>query len=199
MRCPLWPCDTEYAIDPAIWRHDSYKRTPDQLATDVKDMTTDTGSRTVNLTGGEPFMQDHDTLEKFISRLNRSYTIECFSNGSYIYPPWALQRIHFVMDWKLTGSGEANTALENRTVNAHRLMDKDAIKFVVTSFDDLKEALEVYNTLFAYNPLPQFWCGPAWGKMEASDIAEFIKGYALNWKLNVQVHNYVYEPQERGR
>ena len=198
MRCPLWPCDTPYAIDPAIWRHDSYKRTPDQLFTDCYDQMQETGSRMINLTGGEPFMQDNDALEQFISRLDYSYTIECFSNGSYRYPVWALDRIHFVMDWKLNGSGEAETQRVNRTFNARQLQNKDAIKFVVTDEADLYEALDVWDML-QQDTRAEFWVGAAWDRFEPADIVEFVKAHKLPWRLNVQIHNYVYAPQERGR
>jgi hypothetical protein len=28
---------------------------------------------------------------------------------------------------------------------------------------------------------------------------EYLKKHKLPWRLNVQLHNYVYAPQERGR
>jgi 7-carboxy-7-deazaguanine synthase len=198
MRCPGWPCDTQYAIDPAIWRHDSYKRDPDALAADVLAQTKETGSVMVNLTGGEPFMQDHDLLEQFIARLDGSYTIECFSNGSYLYPYWAIQRINFVLDWKLGGSGEADTAWENRYTNVKQLWAKDSVKFVVASIEDLHEARKIWNGIHEHTAA-EFWVGAAWAKYENADIVEFVKEFKLPWRLNVQLHNYVYEPQERGR
>jgi len=198
MRCPGWPCDTQYAIDPAIWRHDSYKRGPDELAQDCIKMYEQTGARVINLTGGEPFMQDHDLLEKFYARLPTMFALECFSNGSYLYPDWAIKHVHFVMDWKLPGSGEEDTAYENRVVNIGQLRSKDVVKFVVCDLADLDKALQTYNA-FRKHTAASFWVGAAWGKFENADIVEFIKQHKLPWRLNVQVHNYVYKPQERGR
>lgn len=197
MRCPGWPCDTQYAIQPSIYRKDSYWRRPEDLAHDVLHHEQQTGAKAVNLTGGEPFQQPDHLLEKFVARIPDRFFVECFSNGSFIYPDWAIDRIRFVMDWKLAGSGEAATMKENRILNIRRLTAKDDVKFVVASFDDLIEARQVW-TVFQELPV-QFWCGAAWDKFEAADIVEFIKENHLPWKLNVQVHNYVYTPQERGR
>jgi hypothetical protein len=44
-----------------------------------------------------------------------------------------------------------------------------------------------------------FWVGAAWGKYKDADIVEFLKEHKLPWRLNVQMHNYIYTPQERGR
>jgi 7-carboxy-7-deazaguanine synthase len=204
MRCPKWPCDTDYAIDPAIYLHDTErgpaaaKVTPDELARACWDMATATGAHQINLTGGEPFMQPNEQLEKFLARLPKEhFPVECFSNGSFLYPLWALDRISFVMDWKLGGSGEATTQRPNRLQNAQSLQAKDAIKFVVVDYNDLMEAHRIWDAL-KDRPV-EFWCGPAWGRYEAAAIVEFIKEKKLPWKLNVQVHNYVYEAQERGR
>ena len=198
MRCPGWPCDTQYAILPEIWRHDSYMRAPEELASDVWDRVATTGASAINLTGGEPFQQPNHLLEKFVARLTDVISIECFSNGSFIYPQWALDRIDFVMDWKLEGSGEAATKREERTVNAYRFKPSDAIKFVVTGVVDLQEAQEVWRWLKNDTPA-QFWVGAAWGLYKSADIVEYVKKYQLPWCLNVQVHNYIYNPQERGR
>jgi organic radical activating enzyme len=173
-------------------------RSPEDLMGDVWSKYDDTGATAINLTGGEPFQQPERLLEQFVMRAIKDFEIECFSNGSFIYPQWALDNINFVMDWKLEGSGEAATKRDERTVNAHRLKPSDAIKFVVTGVSDLHEARETWQWLRNDTPA-EFWCGPAWGLYGAADIVEYIKTYTLPWNLNVQVHNYVYNPQERGR
>lgn len=199
MRCPGWPCDTPYAIDPAIWRHDSYKMTPSSLVQAVVDKSISTGAKNINLTGGEPFQQPHHLLEQFIARLPNDIDVECFSNGSFIFPNWAINRIEFVMDWKLEGSGEAQTEVGNRLVNARRLKNTDAIKFVCVAETDMKEAERVWHMLCQHDVVAEFWIGAAWNRMFAADIVEFVKEHKLPWRLNVQVHNYIYPAQERGR
>ena len=201
MRCAGWPCDTPYAIDPSIWRTDSYKRTPEELVEECVKHRIETGATQINLTGGEPFQQDHVLLKQFVEALHRNsfMDIECFSNGSFIYPDWALREIDFIMDWKLPGSGEADTRLENRLQNAKSLKPMDAIKFVVCDDVDLMQAKTIWEDVLRDQSLAGIWCGPAWGRIEAAEIVEFIKRHRLPWRLNVQVHNYVYEAQARGR
>lgn len=198
MRCPGWPCDTQYAIDPKIWVHDSFKATPLELARECIEQRKLTGANWINLTGGEPFLQPHELLEKFINYLlPKAFWFESFSNGSFEYPIWAIDNIHFIMDWKLGGSGEKNTMRDVRMRNIQRLKSKDSVKFVVTNWEDFSEAMQVWARM---QDLPvEWWVGPAWGKIEPAQLVEWVKEFKLPWRLNVQVHNYIYEPQERGR
>jgi 7-carboxy-7-deazaguanine synthase len=155
----------------------------------------------VCLTGGEPFVQKRSELQDYCERLYRTgYTIECFSNGSVFYPQWTdLYGITFMMDWKLQGSGEADSFRDVRERNAiDRLGSNDGIKFVVTGNDDLFEAQEVWKYFTRKSCRAQFYVAAAWGLMTDAEIVEFIKGWQLPWKLNVQVHKYVYEPSMRG-
>lgn len=194
MRCPGWPCDTPFAIDPKIWRHDSEKLSVDELLERI----TDEEVENVCLTGGEPFMQPNEDLNALCLQLRHlGHRIECFSNGSFLYPPWALDDIHFIMDWKLAGSGEARTDRATRLHNALHLKRKDSIKFVVKDKDDLKEALSMSVILQTQGCQAQLWVGAAWGCIAESEIADFIKEMGTPWRLNVQAHKYIWPAAER--
>jgi 7-carboxy-7-deazaguanine synthase len=110
MRCPLWPCDTQHAIQPSIWRTNSRKVLAHELADAVIAMAEATGATNICLTGGEPFMQNNVELRTLVENLfyEGPYTIEAFTNGSFEWPTWALQHVFFILDWKLAGSGEAD-------------------------------------------------------------------------------------------
>lgn len=208
MKCPLWPCDTQHAIDPSIYMKKatedspagSYKRTPEELVGDIIEKARTTGARNICLTGGEPFLQPNEKLIPFIKMIPDSMTIECFSNGSFIYPGIALKRINFIMDWKLRGSGEGETALTNRLDNALALKEDDAIKFVVTGTDDLDEAVNVWQDLViaTNNHPPLFYVGAAWGCITDQEVIDFVLANRLPWKLNVQVHKYIWAPDKQG-
>jgi 7-carboxy-7-deazaguanine synthase len=199
MRCPGWPCDTQHAIDPEIFRQQgrSWITDPKDLLEDIK--SRDYSARTICITGGEPFIQPAGLLQEFCElACEADYTLECFTNGSFIFPTWAFHRMTFMMDWKLIGSGEHQTGIDNRLLNAKRLRRQDGLKFVVTSEDDLQEAAGITSALTSTNFEGQIWVAPAWDRIHPQYITNFILSEKLPWRLNLQVHKYIWEPNEMG-
>jgi 7-carboxy-7-deazaguanine synthase len=193
MRCPLWPCDTQHAIDPAIWRHEADHVTATELYARINREPWD-----LCLTGGEPFMQKSIELQEFTQLARQDRQIEVFTNGSFPFPRWALNAMQFIMDWKLEGSGEANTARDIRMENAGKLSRRDNIKFVIASWDDFMEAKEVWQQLNLLGVEAQFWAGAAFDKVDPTQVIEWVMANHLPWKINVQVHKYLWKPDERG-
>ena len=202
MRCPGWPCDTPFAIDPAIWRTESEKVGWAELSTRVMKEYRSTGVRNVCFTGGEPFMQDCDELALVVDELRHlepAMSFEFFTNGSFEIPHWALysQNILINLDWKLQGSGEALTAFDVRMANARRLRNWHTIKFVCKDEGDMYQALGRATDLKHADVEAEFWMGAVWGTLTEADIVEFIKQHTVPFKLNVQVHKYVFGADER--
>lgn len=199
MRCPGWPCDTQHAIDPAIYMAEggSQKLTPSELF----DMCFDSGSgvRNLCLTGGEPFLQRNAELQEFVEMCSAAaMKLECFTNGSFIYPDWAIWNLQFIMDWKLEGSGEANTNVTERTQNALRLKRSDHIKFVATNVSDLEQAAIEYIRLQSRGAVAQFWVGSAWDTLSVDSLIEFVTDNHLPWNVNVQIHKLLWDPNKRS-
>ena len=201
MTCPGWPCDTPFAVDPAIYRENSYWREPTNLLNDAVLMRSETGANNLCLTGGEPFLQPNTLLEEFTAlAIAEGFEVEAFSNGSFVYSKDALKMIDFMMDWKLDGSGEGDTRLENRRMNALNLQAGSGIKFVCKDEVDFNQAMEIYNELKdLVNPGVRFWAGSAWAVFPEREVVELILKNQLPWSLNVQVHNFVWPANERGR
>ena len=105
-----------------------------------------------------------------------------------------------MMDWKLEGSGEADTDLESRLINALNLSPIDGIKFVCTGRDDLDEAKQIWGKLVTDERWrgAQIWVGSAWDKLPEKELVEWLLEERLPWKLNVQVHKYIWPADERG-
>jgi 7-carboxy-7-deazaguanine synthase len=197
MRCPGWPCDTQHAIEPKLFLAPggSEKVSPKELFERVQA----NGVKGICLTGGEPFLQRTAELQEFVEMLSEAgYQIECFTNGSFVYPDWALRLIQFIMDWKLEGSGEAETNYQQRMQNALRLKRSDNIKFVVKDSADLEEAASEYLHLLSRGCIAQFWVGSAWDTIDVDSLIEFATSNKFPWKINVQIHKLLWDPEKRG-
>jgi 7-carboxy-7-deazaguanine synthase len=193
LRCAGWPCDTPYAIDPARYRHEWKLETISQILVEIPRWVPN-----VCLTGGEPFLQNHKLLQDLVFALNqRGQEVEAFTNGTILYPDWVFTRmITLVMDWKLVGSQE-DPFNDNRFLNAKQLKPTDAIKFVVKDRNDFEQAM----TLFDDNQSDikaQWFTGVVWGKLEDSTLVEWMLRAKMPWRLNVQVHNHIWDRSKRG-
>jgi 7-carboxy-7-deazaguanine synthase len=205
MRCPGWPCDTPYAIFPEIWRKEAENVPPKELFLRVKEQA----PMHVCITGGEPLIQNQQQLTEFFWFLHANlYTIDIFTNGSRPIKTdgadgvnYLFDNITFIMDWKLPGSGEHESYLEQRTENLRRLRRKDAVKLVIKDNNDLRWAekyIEEWHPNDRVKDFPQVYVGAAWGEMSEADLVHWLNVKGYSWvKLNVQVHKFIFSPDQR--
>lgn len=196
MRCPGWPCDTPYAIFPEQWRHEFTKVTPHELVELIEQKY----PKNICITGGEPLIQPKDEIRSMVGQLVKAgYTIDLFSNGSRNFEEYQMTRpeVTIIMDWKLTGSGEGDSFLEERNANRLRLADTDAIKFVVAHKQDFDEALSEWKAWGTVHHRVYF--APAWNILTPARLVSWIEESTLEdaW-LNLQSHKYIWNPQSRG-
>jgi 7-carboxy-7-deazaguanine synthase len=201
LRCPGWPCDTPYAINPSEWLSNSFTRSPEELGADVRYQAKSTGALNICLTGGEPFIQPADNLRTFAVEmaLTPGYQLEVFTNGSQPLPEWAFRYAQVNMDWKLPGSGEAGKYDEENAWNARRLKPSDMIKLVCKHKGDFEEAVKIASQVMTYSPA-QLWVGIVWN--ENYSTAQLVKDVQehphLNLHVNVQVHKFIWPRVQRG-
>jgi len=195
MRCPGWPCDTPYSIEPSIWRHEFEEVSSEGIAERVASLN----PKHVCLTGGEPLLQNKQELFTLVEHLlDAEYTIDVFTNGSIPFInhlPLGDPALTIVMDWKLEGSGEANHFLANRSMNRKLLTEVDAVKFVVKDEADLMEGRSWMQTWG--QTAHRVYFSPAWDLIEPAQIVGFIDKYNLDAWLNLQTHKYIWEPTAR--
>lgn len=193
MRCPGWPCDTQHAIQPSMWRHDPVKEAQ-EIMRDLKQMP----GKNVCITGGEPTMQDPSALQQLANSLIlQGYTIDVFTNGSlHEFPGWMMHpRVSIMLDWKLRGSGEAQRGLPVRLQNVQLLRPKDGMKFVICDEQDFEQAAALTRELRCEASL---WAGVAWGRYPEAKLARQIIARDLPWRMNIQVHKFIWPEAERG-
>jgi 7-carboxy-7-deazaguanine synthase len=201
LRCPGWPCDTPYAIEPKLYRTEQHSMEPDELSREIQVMCIQTGAGNVCLTGGEPLLQNKDALESLVLLLREAgHSVEMFSNGTFEYSYFLVSEVDIVMDWKLPGSGDSQ--MFNDIVHANstklRTSGRHAFKFTVASEDDLLKAKQVYEVAELKSALCPTYVGPVWGKIDPARVVDFVRFNRLDWRLNLQVHKYIWDPDARG-
>jgi 7-carboxy-7-deazaguanine synthase len=196
LRCPGWPCDTLYAVLPE-YRQEWERRSPFALLPELVRACNEANLGNVCFTGGEPFIQNANAL-KYITDglLEKGLNVEAFSNGQVHYPDWAFEKVHFIMDWKLPGSG--NQATELTANNVCLLKSTDAVKFVIGDVTDYNEAVRAWKFM-ELKTLAQWWAGVVWeGGMTEKDLIARILDDGLPWNVNTQVHKYIWSATKRG-
>jgi|ERR1700746_157342 len=202
LKCALWPCDSQFAIDPKLYREEQYPRRPWELAADIDKMRKETGAANICFTGGEPFLQPHVGIIHLLRTMFESHaapwTTEAFTNGTFEVPAEVfLMGMQLVMDWKLPGSGE-KTWVASRSRNLTQMATYGgAVKFTIANEADFDVAMDVWNVVVQDSDVPVF-VGPVWDMMTPEAVVDLIKKHKVPWRLNVQVHNYVYGAQVRG-
>lgn len=216
LRCPGWPCDSPYAIFPKEYRSEWKEVNAEKLAADIVEMTYP-GSN-ICLTGGEPWLQNHEELAELIALLSiANRKVECFSNGTIEIPNWAFDLVSFVFDRKLASSGENLDKIRSFGgingadvffTNLHRAFEagRASLKYTVTSLEDISEAIEDHEKLCNPYISPEdireklpVYVGAVWGKIREEDIADWLSRTDLvHWRLNVQVHKHIFDPEARG-
>jgi len=204
LKCPGWPCDSQHAIDPKLYRKDmvSYGTADAFAAAVIQEWRP---GRNICFTGGEVTLQPIEDLERALN-LVKHHTgtdFELFTNGTRWWPEGFRGYFNtIILDWKLPGSGEVISGDQAMHLdrNIHRLRPTDAIKFTVTGDSDFEEAATRYRALekeYDGIGLPQVYCGPVWGAIEAEVVAGWILDAGMPWFLNVQTHKYVWDPDKR--
>lgn len=181
--------------------------TPEELAGRITATASETGAENICFTGGEPFLQGAEDIHSLCNILNTKgdFIYEVFTNGTFEFPLWTKEDtidMQFNLDWKLPGSGEHlnKTQDEIRFKNALLLDPFDCIKFTVKDETDLDYTLDYARMLNQVGCVATYYIGRVWGcKLSDVDLIKFMEDNKLtDWKLNVQLHKFIWEPDQRG-
>lgn len=185
LRCNY--CDTAYSL--------SLSDTEEALSEDeVVERIHRYPWKRITLTGGEPMLHP---LYHLCERLGEEgYDINIETNGAV--PLWRERPagVFYTMDFKCTGSGMKS--FMNRD-NFKLLGSEDVLKFVVSSVEDMEEMKEIVERDFQRNNHPQFFVSPVWGRIEPSELVDFVRDNRLQEvRVQVQLHKIIWDPDRRG-
>lgn len=180
-------CDTRYSCE----NNEYTEMSVHEIIEKVKEYN----CKNVTVTGGEPLI--HEDIDRLLFALsNHSFWTNVETNGSVIPIRTVLGNIPFVfytMDFKTGASGMT----DKMDIEAFTMLEEaDVIKFVVGSVGDLDQSVKFYKNNFI-KAIP--YVSPVFGMIEPKEIAEYLKEYHLNdWKLQLQLHKYIWDPKKRG-
>ena len=181
LRCS-W-CDTAYAF------HEGRKMSVDEVVTAVEAH----GSRLVEITGGEPLLQEdvYPLMDRLLAA-GRTVMLETGGHRPTSRVPAAVLKI---VDIKCPGSGEA---AKNDWSNLERLAPHDEIKFVVLDRADYDYARDVIVRYDLASRAAAVLMSPVHGVLEPRTLSEWMLADRLPARLQLQLHKYIWSPMTRG-
>ena len=181
LRCS-W-CDTPYAFTEGV------KRT----VADVIDAVAAFGCPLVEITGGEPLLQN-DVYPLMAGLRDRGLTV-LVETGGHIsvdrVPPGVVK----IIDVKCPGSGES---ARNHWPNLDLLGPADEVKFVIRDRTDYDFARDVVERHQLAGKCAAVLFSPVHDVLPPADLASWILADKLAVRLQLQVHKYIWGAHARG-
>ena len=180
LRCSY--CDTEYAFT------EGTPMSVDEIEATVHSY----GCTLVEVTGGEPLMQDavHELLRRLC---NNGYEVLLETGGS-LDISMVDRRVRRIIDLKCPGSGMMK---KNLWSNIEQLKPTDEVKFVIGSREDFDWAANVIRE-HGIDRRSQMLMSAVFGSLTPLQLSEWILESGLHVRFQLQLHKYIWEPSARG-
>jgi len=181
LRCS-W-CDTPYAFT------EGRKMSIEDVLARVDDY----GCDLVEITGGEPLLQDdvYPLMQQLLAS-GKTVMVETGGHRSIKDVPRDVIRI---MDVKCPGSGESD---KNHWENLDLLMPRDEVKFVIRDRADYEFAKDVVARHQLVKRTAAVLFSPVHDVLAAKDLAAWILADRVPVRLQLQAHKYIWSPETRG-
>ena len=150
------------------------------------------GTRLVELTGGEPLLQN--AAPDLVRRLcDAGYTVLVETGGHHdisVLDP----RAHAIVDVKTPGSA---MIAHNDLANLARLRAGDELKFVLCDRADYDWAVRLLREHGLEDSVPVNF-SPVHPGLDPAELARWIGDDRLRVRLNLQLHKYIWGPETKG-
>ena len=195
LRC-TW-CDSEYTFT------GGHKMSLDDVMMEVEKLAP---VRLVEITGGEPMLQEREVIPLMEKLLGECYAVLIETSGER---PLANvpRKVHKIVDVKCPGSGEGGS-VHHEKLSALTLADE--VKFVIRDRADYEFArvfvrehgLEGLVGGILFSPAFRQDPGPARDArnclLDPKELVNWILADGLNVRLGLQIHKFIWEPMTKG-
>ena len=181
LRC-TW-CDTAYAF------HEGHKMSVDEVVAAVEAH----GSRLVEITGGEPLLQEE--VYPLMDRLLASGHTVMLETGGHRPTTRVPAAVLKIVDVKCPASGEA---AKNDWSNLDRLSPHDEVKFVVQDRADYEFARDVIARHSLVSRTAAVLISPVHSVLDPRTLSEWMLADGSPARLQLQLHKYIWSPTTRG-
>jgi 7-carboxy-7-deazaguanine synthase len=160
---------------------------------DVLQQVDDYGSPLVELTGGEPLLQEdvYPLMERLLDR-GRTVLLE---TGGHIDVSRVPGGVVKVLDVKCPASGETGNV---EWSNIDRLGSRDQVKFVIQDRADYEFARDIVTRHALDRRCAAVLFSPVHGVMSPKDLSEWILADRLPVRLQLQIHKHIWGANVRG-
>lgn len=180
IRCSY--CDTAYAFE------EGHEMSVDDIVREVARY----GCMLVEITGGEPLFQNN--VHPLMRRLcDEGYEVLLETGGS-LDIGGVDARVKRIVDFKCPSS---NMVKKNLWQNTENLRPGDEVKFVIGTREDYEWAKERIAEHGLTRRCPVLM-SVVFGKLEPVALAEWILADRLDVRFQLQMHKYIWHPEERG-
>ena len=181
LRCS-W-CDTPYAF------HEGHKMSVDEVVAAVDAY----GSGLVEITGGEPLLQDevYPLMDRLLAG-GKTVMLETGGHRPIDRVPAAVLKI---VDIKCPASGES---AKNDWSNLDRLAPHDEVKFVVQDRADYEFARDTIARFDLPSRAAAILMSPVHGVLDSKTLSEWMLADRLPARLQIQLHKIIWSPTTRG-
>jgi 7-carboxy-7-deazaguanine synthase len=181
LRCS-W-CDTPYAFD------EGRRHSLDDVVTAVEGY----GCPLVEVTGGEPLLQDE--VYPLMERLASLGLTVLLETGGHRCTAQVPPQVVTVLDVKCPGSGESH---RNDWTNLDRLRPHDQVKFVIQDRTDYEFASDVCHRHRLDRRAAAVHFSPVHGVLDAKRLSEWVLADGLQVRVQLQVHKFIWPADARG-
>ena len=180
LRCSY--CDTEYAF------YEGEDKSIEEVIEEVKKYD----SKLVEVTGGEPLVQK-EALHLMRKLCDDGYEVLLETGGSLPIDS-VDKRVRVILDLKCPSSKMKG---KNLYENLDHLKPIDEVKFVIGTREDYEWAKEII-TKYKINEKCEILFSVVFDKLEPLTLTNWILEDKLNVRFQLQMHKFIWKPEERG-
>lgn len=195
LRCS-W-CDSEYTFT------GGHRMTIEEVVEEVEKLS---GSGAVEITGGEPMLQEKEVIPLMQHLLNEGYTVLLETSGERPLEHVPLGVVKIV-DVKCPNSGEPDTF---NLENLETLTSTDEVKFVLSDRTDYEFARDFTHRHGLAAKVNAVLFSPAFSKdaggirdtshclLDPRELSEWMLADNVQARLGLQLHKFIWDPATKG-